>query len=507
VLRAGAVLGSTFDPQLAAATAGIDLPAALQACERALSDGLLKVAGRQYEFAHDLVREVLYSTTPPPTRTALHERAMDAAALTPEQVAGHAAAVGDWLRAARSWLSAGEQALRNFAAADAAALAGRALAAAQRATDLEQRGRALVLRGRALYAQGRNEDAWEDLNAAVAVAREAGDRRLEMMALREVAGDVPVALGHPPASLSTPLLRCLNLAEELGAREIEADLLCRLVVLGITRLDFAAADRHSRQALALAEGSTDGRVRELALDARKSAVAYLGEVTELAKIVDELEALNRRSGDLYRLQWTLVESALVPLIAGDYAASVARIEAALAACRRSGYTAIEPYYVAQLAWVHRLAGDTAAAIDVGTEAVSLARRHSHAWWLATAAAVHGTTLLEVGRSDEAATLLTAVLPGIDVPGGDAYLVRCLGPLAAATGDAETVAHAERLLLGIKAPPGAAWLAGADTYLATARALTDAGHPDRAAQLLEPLVAAARTVGWGDLLRRAEPATA
>lgn len=505
ILRAGAVLGSTFDPQLAAAIGGIDLPSALQACEGALSDGLLTVAGRHYEFAHDLVREVLYGSTPLPTRTALHERAMDAGALTPEQVAGHAASVGDWLRAARSWLAAGEQALRNFAAADAAALAGRASTAAQRAKDLEQSGRALVLRGRARHAQARNAEAWDDLNAAVAIAREAGDRRLEMMALREVAGDVPVALGHSPASVTSALLRCLHLAEELGAREIEADLLCRLAVLGVTRLDYLAADRHSRRALALCAGSADARVRELALDARKTAVAYLGEVTELAEVVDELEALNRRSGDLYRLQWTLVESAFVPLFAGDYPAAVTRIEAALATCRRSGYTAIEPYHLAQLAWVHRLAGEHAAALDVGADAVALAQRHSHAWWLATAAAVHGMTLVEAGRQDEAAALLSAVVPAIDVPGGDAYLARCLGPLAAATGDTAITAHAERLLRGISTPPGSAWLAGADTYLATACALTDAGHPNRAAALLAPLVAAARRVGWTDLLRRAEPA--
>ncbi len=281
LLRAGAVLGASFDPQHAATLAGLALPVALADCERALQVGLLRTAGRSYEFANDLVREVLYATTPLPTRLAHHAHAVDLLTGAPEQVAAHATAIDDWPRAARAWLVAADDALRSFAAADGAALAGRALSAAERADDLELTGRALVLRGRARDILAAFAEAWNDFTAAVDAARQAGDRRLEMIALREIAGNVPVALGNPPAMAEEPLRRCLYLAEQLGARTTEADVLGRLAILSITSLDFVSALAFSEQALRTARVAADDRALEFALDARKSCWAYLGEIDRL----------------------------------------------------------------------------------------------------------------------------------------------------------------------------------------------------------------------------------
>ena len=72
----------------------LDLAAAHTAalrCERAAAARLLTVAGRAYEFANDLIQEVLYTSTPAPTRIAHHLRAADLLA-APEAVAAHAAA-------------------------------------------------------------------------------------------------------------------------------------------------------------------------------------------------------------------------------------------------------------------------------------------------------------------------------------------------------------------------------------------------------------------------------
>jgi len=61
---------------------------------------------RDYEFANDLIRDVLYASTPEPTRLAHHRRAADLLTGQPESLARHAAAAGDWLRAGRAWLRA-----------------------------------------------------------------------------------------------------------------------------------------------------------------------------------------------------------------------------------------------------------------------------------------------------------------------------------------------------------------------------------------------------------------
>jgi tetratricopeptide (TPR) repeat protein len=503
LLRAASVLGAAFQPRHAATLAGVPIAAALGDCERALRAGLLRTADRAYEFANDLLREVLYETTPLPTRAAYHAQSVDLLTDAPEQVATHAAAIEDWPRAAKAWLLAGERALRVFAANDAGALAGRGLTAAERSGSVELAGRALVLRGRARDALNDFTGAWADFAAAEDAAREAGDQRLEMAVLREQAGNVPVALGNPTTVNTDPLRRCLRLAESLGDRVIEVDVLDRLTVLCVSRLEFTEAFSCAERALRTAHSSGQEEALVLALDAAKTAHAYLGEVDKLADIVAELEPMLRRSGDLYLLQWTVFESAFVSLATGEHAAAHERIEAAIDINRRSGYTPFESYYIAYHAWAHRLAGDLDAAVSTGARAVAAARTNGHPWWLSTAAGIHAVTLLELGRRDEAADLLEAVRPRVHEPGANGYLARWLCPLAEASGSPAVLSDADRLLRTIAAPAGTAWLSAADTYFCVARAWLGQGDAQRAADTLAPLLRAASRVGWTDLVRLGE----
>src|SRR3954453_23920756 len=105
------------------------------------------------------------------------------------------------------------------------------------------------------------------------------------------------------------------------------------------------------------------------------------------------------------LQWAVFESALVPLAAGDDAAAAARIDAALEICRRSGYTPYEPFFVAHLGWVHRLAGRPDDARGEGRGAVELAAPHRHTWWSTTAASLYAGTLLAGDEPGAAAAVL------------------------------------------------------------------------------------------------------
>ncbi len=177
----------------------------------------------------------------------------------------------------------------------------------------------------------------------------------------------------------------------------------------------------------------------------------------------------------------------------------------MAACRRSGFTTFEPFFTAHVAWVHRLAGDLDAALAIGAGAVAVGRQHWHSWWLSTAGAVHAGTLLAIGRLDEAAQLLTEIRPAVEAPGTEAYLARCLGPLAEATGSLDTLQSADGLLRATVVPDGSAWLTGADAYLSVARAWRTRGEDERAQAILDPFLAAARRVGWADLVRAAEAA--
>ena len=323
LLRVAAVLGAAVDPVTVAAVADVPPAAALQLCELALRARLLVAAGRDFEFANDLIREALYATTPEPTRLAYHQRAADRLTSQPESLARHAAACGDWLRAARALLSAADEAFRRFAVTDSAALATQALEAAERAGDLEVGARARVIRGRAHEGVAAVSSALADFSAGAAAARAAGDQRLEMLALRHLGGDVPVAHGMPTGYCESHLARGLRLAELLGDQAAAADLLARLAIIATNTLRFDRALEYGRRAVAAGRAAGDDQALAAGLDGLKTAHAYLGHVGPLASVLDELEPLLRRQGDLFRLQHAVFESAFVPLAAGDWDQAIA----------------------------------------------------------------------------------------------------------------------------------------------------------------------------------------
>ena len=495
ILRAAAVFGPQFQPDALAAMLAIPPFAAARSCERALQLHLVVVAGRAYEFANDVIREVLYDTTPAPTRVQHHRAAIEQLTDRPEAVAEHAAAAGDWLRAARSWLSAGEHAMGRFAASDAQALLGRALDAAERTDDVELRSRAHLVRGRAREALAAHAGAWADHQAAMGLARRAGHRRLEMLALRELGGDVPVALGHSAAACMMYLEAGERLADALGDRARQAELLARLAILATNRLRFDVAVDHGRRAVAAARASGQEHALAAALDGLKTAYAYLGEIAALEPVLDELLPLLGRRGDLWRMQWAVFESAMPAIARGDWDCAVACIERAMAVNHEAGYGEYVAWFLAHRGWVERLRGRLDDAAHHGRAAVDVASRTDHPWWLATANALLACTLLETGAVSEAVTLLEAGLAVADRSGTEAYRLRCLGPLAQATGRLDILRQADDLLGRVRAPSGAAWLPGADAYLGVARAWLARDEPARAMAAVTPLLAAAERNDW------------
>jgi hypothetical protein len=304
-----------------------------------------------------------------------------------------------------------------------------------------------------------------------------------------------IGAGLPATECVLPLQAGLRIAASLGDRAAEADALARLAVLATHRLSFAQAYLHGHRAAAAGRAAGDEAALLVGLDGLKTACAYLGEVAELRAVVEELEPLARRSGDLLRLHWVLFEGALAAVAAADWAGARDGIAAALAANRRSGYMAHEVWMLAHLGWVARLQGLPAEAVELGRRAVTLGDRAGHRWWRPAARALLAGTLLEIGAAAEAEALLAEVVGEVRQDGVEAHLLRCLAPLAEATGDAAILAEADALLHRIDAPPGGAWLAGMDAYTSVGRAWTARDEPGRAREVLAPLLAAAARTGW------------
>ena len=503
LLRAAAVLGSAFDPRELAAMVGSPVHVVAGLCTDALQARLLAVAGRDYEFAHDLVREVLYATTPAPTRNAYHLRAADLLTDRPEALAAHASAADDWPRAARGWLLAGEQALARAAAADAVELLGRCLAAVERdgpqATAMsalgDVRARALLTRGRAQAAQADYAAALTDIEQAVQIARAIGDNRLEMLALRELGGEIPTALGGSVADCIGHLERGLVLATSLSDRTMQADTQGWLAILAANGLRFSESVRYGESAVRAARASGDSEALAAALDGRKTSLAYIGEVDQLQDVIDELDPLLRRLGDLFRLHWAVFESSFGAIARGDWTTASDRIKAALEVQRQSGYTAYAGWHVAHLGWLARLQGRVDDALEFGRRALELCEEAPHVWCTAAAGGLLGATLLEIGERQAAIGVLERARAAAEQEGAEAYVLRCAAPLAEATGSLDVLLEADALIGGITAPERSAFLAGDWCYLAVARAWLAQGEPERARAVLAPLLVAAQRCGW------------
>ncbi len=505
LVRAACVLGTSFEPATVAALLSVPTAVAVRGSEQLVEAGLVVEAGRAYEFANDLVQEVLYASTPEPTRYAYHRLAMDLLADRPEAAAAQAAACGHPERAAAAWLEAGQAAAARFAAADAERILGLALSAAQECGDEALVTRVLLLRGGQLETLGRFAEAVADFTAALALARRDGLADLQMQLHRALAGDAPVALGRPLSSCIPHLHAGLAIAESLGDDAMAAELLARLAILWCNRLDFLAGREHALAAVAAGRRSGDPAALRYGLDGLKTTYAYVGDLAGLTEVAAELDPLARRAGDLFLLQWAVFEQAFIPLAAGDWDSAAALVEEATALTRRSGRVKYEGWLLAHLGWIARLAGHTEDAIGQGRRSVAAVPPDGHSWFGATANAMLAVTLLGTGQAahrTEAVRLLRAGLAAADRSGAEAYRLRCMAPLAEATGSLDVLQLADRILREARLPAGHAWVAGADAYLALGRSWLAAGEPERAAAVLESLVGPAEATGWTALVRAA-----
>ncbi|HET7928763.1 MAG TPA: hypothetical protein VFM40_04350, partial [Actinomycetota bacterium] len=128
----------------------------------------------------------------------------------------------------------------------------------------------------------------------------------------------------------------------------------------------------------------------------------------------------------------------------------------------------------------------------------------HGEWTGWAAAMLGSTLMELDAFDEAAELLEQGAKAAERSDAGLHLVRCLGTGAWAAvqlgerGRAVTLAdRAASILDRIRVRPPRAWVAGYDAYVGVARVRLAVGEPELAEELVTPIVAACRACGWSD----------
>lgn len=510
-LSAAAVLGREFDLDTLERVAGSGGDELLEAMDEALSERVLveshDAVGR-YAFAHALIRETIYEQLAAARRARLHLRAGEALEeLHGERLDEHAGQLahhfvqgGDEARSLDYQLRAARAAGRVYAAEAAVAHYGAALETGKRlalTADNDERLRRILLeRGWLREVTGDHEAGVADYGRALETARAARDRPLEAEALDSLAFakkpfDIKRAVAHHHEAL--------DIAQQLGDAALQVRVLSHLSLTCSNRLDLAGALEAGERALELAQQTGDDRDGALAIDALKLAALQLGELNRLDELTAELEAIERLQGDLWYLQWTLLESSFVPLARASWDRATARLEEALAINHRIGDTFCGPLIHDATGWLERSRGRFGRALAEGVLAVELTEREGPSPWSAWTRATLGWTLLDLRAADDAVAMLER---GV----ADARMVadrfRAAGHLAwafALTGDDaradEAAREAERALAQLSVRSGGAFVFGFGAAAALARAHLIAGRPERGEALLAPLAAVAGRSGW------------
>ncbi len=344
VLEIAACAGLSSDPLWLAEALGrphLGVLRALGALES--EERLLESAGRSYRFRHRLVREAVYRRMDPKTRSALHEALAETLLTGTEEtydlsqpravaVAEHLVDAGDARRASAYLESAlphlerrspqrlvrlisavldSDETLHGAARLNALCTKGRALVGLSQldeARNVTEQARALLegapapckiafleLRALQARAEGRLDEAREQREKAVEIARESGDRKAEARNLSE-AGTLKSDLGRTAEARET-LAMALAVAKAADASALLATttVACAHVAFGAGELQEAADLGAEATALCKAVGDRRGEGRALVTVA--SAISWQGRSAESIPILEQALGLAIEIGD------------------------------------------------------------------------------------------------------------------------------------------------------------------------------------------------------------------
>jgi DNA-binding SARP family transcriptional activator/tetratricopeptide (TPR) repeat protein len=409
LLALGSVLGVAFALDDVAALGGLDVEDGARWAERALRAGLLVAQGERFRFPNDIVRHVAYEAVPEPVRVSRHRRAAHLFDARPETAARHLAAAGDRDAAARAWMDAAHAAHLAFANIEAEQLLDRAVAIAADPIVLAE---AHLRRGQARSDLGRHDDARADHEAALVLARDAGDAELEARVLEQLGW---TALYARDAMNAVELAeRATELAESAAAAPFA--LPSATLLLGRVRHwdgDYADAGAAYERVLAAAPGDT---TTALALAYRGALLQHQDRFAEAKTVLARAAVLCRRTGQFRPLLQTLFFTALARGDTGDFAGALRALDNA----RRLIDADKVGFYRAGIetttSWIWQELGQVGRAREHAEAAVELARRGGGALELEQelhALLAMADCDLLLGRADDAAAAVEAAAPMLE----------------------------------------------------------------------------------------------
>jgi DNA-binding SARP family transcriptional activator/tetratricopeptide (TPR) repeat protein len=412
LLSIGAVLGGSFSLDDVAALGGIDVEDGAHRAARALRAGLLVARGDAFRFPNDIVRTVAYDAVPQPIRVSRHRRAAKLAEARPEAAARHLAAAHDWREAARAWQLAAHAAHLAFANDEAERLLTDALAAAATAGDRALLAVLHLRRGEARTELGRHDDARDDHEHALALARELDDEELEARVLEQ--------LGWT-ALYARDVLGAVDLAERAtqiaeSAAAAKGALPSATLLVGRVRHwdgDYDGAGLAYGQVLGSESGDA---TRAMALAYQGALLQHQDRFTEARGVLERAAVLCRRTGQFRPLLQTLFFIGLARGDVGDFGGALRSLGRARALIDGYGVSFYRAGIETTTSWLWQELGDVGRAREHAEQAVELARRGGGA--LELEQELHALLALAdcdllLGRHDDAGARVEAAAPMLE----------------------------------------------------------------------------------------------
>jgi ATP/maltotriose-dependent transcriptional regulator MalT len=543
VLEGASVAGDPFEPELAAAAAGMSETDALEALDELLRRDLVRATEvpRRFRFRHPLVRAAVYHEAPGAWRLGAHERCAAALAERGAPVAERAHHVE---RSARHGDTAAVEVLREAARAaaqrapvSAARLYGAALRVMPETAPATERVGLLSALAEAHSAVGQFDEA----HAAVIDSLDllpAGESasRLRLTAscavLESILGrhqQARTRLRNTLAGLSdtgspeaVELMLVLGLdafyrrdyasmrdwtdgalaaAKPLGNRSLTAAAASTLVLASLLAGDVAAARTEHDEAAALVAALSDEELA-LHLDAGANLARselYLDRYDEAGALAERTLAVARATGqEAFPVPYWV---GTVRFMRGRLAEAAELLDAGVEAARLPGYPEVLGWSLTSRSLAATAAGDTAAALACAEEGMDVARKLDAGPLVPWCGAALAAALLAAGEPQRAVEELFASAGGeelAEVPGPWRVnylelLTRCWLALGRRDEASRTAACAEAVAdtLALRLPRAMADRAVAavaldrgDSATAAERALASAATADAVGAVIE-----------------------
>ena len=508
-----AIAGRRFDFELLLALTGNGEPALLAAIKDLIAAQLVVEEGAdRFAFRHALTRQAIAAGLLERERRALHRRVAEAIerrhavtddapvpADTPlpvDDLAEHFARAGLWDRALLYARRAGELARALDAPRAAVQHFTTAIEAArQLARSLDPA--LLRARGHAQETIGAFDGARQDYEAAVDLARAAGDRPAEIEALLALG---LLWSGRDYDRAGTPIRTALELARSLGDQTLVARCLNRLGNWHLNREETAEAERCHRWALAAAEAVGDPRLLAETLDLLGVAMVLGGDPTGGAEVDARALALWRDLGDRQGRASTLIllqvcgpnfHTDTLPLPFGA-AEAIRYGDDALATARAIGWRSGECWALWTVGGLSLAgAGSYERALGMTRDGLALAEEIGHRQWIVGARCMLGNLSAALFAWDEAENHLRTALALARETNSPYWIGSAAGYLAAAAVAAGRPDVATPVLTNEwseRTLP--ATLAGRVLWAAAAEHALASGEPALALDRLDRLLAAA-----------------